>query len=137
MNIESDRGKKLKVLAADSHWIARSALAKLLQGLEQELQTLEAANLDDALELAKAHADLDLILIDPVMPGMSGLEGLQAMRKTAAGVPIIVISSRSAEKHREHAFKLGADVYLSKPFDEKVLLHQLAGFTDNVARAQA
>ncbi|HVL57216.1 MAG TPA: response regulator, partial [Burkholderiaceae bacterium] len=69
----------------------------------------------------------DAFLLDIEMPRMDGFDltrNLRAEPRTAA-VPIIMITSRTADKHRNHAMSLGVDVYLGKPYSEEALLREL------------
>ena len=81
----------------------------------------------DALE--KMH-DLtpDLVLLDVEMPRMDGFELARVMRgdPILKQVPIIMITSRTADKHRNHAMEIGVNVYLGKPYQEALLLGHIA-----------
>ena len=118
MGITPDMNAKttntLRVLAADDHWIARAALINLLQSLDRELEVHEAADFEEALAEAKAHPDLDLILIDLVMPGMHGTQGLQIMRDTLPGTPIVVVSVSEDRNDILNCVNLGAMGYVPK-----------------------
>ena len=72
-----------------------------------------------------------LVLSDIEMPRMDGFDLLRNLRGDArwAGVPVIMITSRIADKHRELALSLGANHYLGKPYPEDELLGLLAGYT--------
>ena len=104
----------LKILAADDHWIARAALTQLLQGLGHKLNVLEAADFNEALGIVEDNPDLDLILIDLVMPGMDGFDGLRALRDMAPGVPLIVVSVSEEREDILQAVNLGALGYIPK-----------------------
>ena len=64
----------MKVLYADDHWITRSAAKHLIDRLEPDSNLLEAADFRQALEIASGNPDLDLILLDLLMPGTTGFE---------------------------------------------------------------
>ena len=69
----------------------------------------------------------NVILLDIEMPRMDGFELLGHLRRDArwATLPVIMISSRTAQKHREHAASLGATGFLGKPYQNEVLLEAL------------
>src|SRR5690606_33762364 len=69
----------------------------------------------------------DVILSDIEMPRMDGFEFVRNLRadERLKEVPVIMITSRLADKHREYAQKLGANEYLGKPYDEDELLRLL------------
>jgi chemosensory pili system protein ChpA (sensor histidine kinase/response regulator) len=77
----------------------------------------------EALELLDAGA-ADVIVTDIEMPRMDGFELLTSVRArpSIAATPIVILTSRSGEKHRGRAFELGADAYLVKPFQEQELI---------------
>src|SRR3954452_19280731 len=87
-------------------------------------RTLEAANVPDGRETART-ADLDLILLDLVLPGAAGQGGLDILRDvrtTRPTLPVIVMTARGEENERVTGLKLGADDYVVKPFGIKELL---------------
>ena len=69
----------------------------------------------------------DIILLDIEMPRMDGFEFTKMIRAmpTQAHIPIIMITSRTAEKHRNRRTELGVDLYIGKPFQEEELLRNL------------
>jgi chemosensory pili system protein ChpA (sensor histidine kinase/response regulator) len=74
-----------------------------------------------------------VMLIDIEMPRMDGFElARQTIRADArlAGIPLIAITSRTADKHRQHALEVGINHYLGKPYNEDQLLALIAGYCD-------
>ena len=69
----------------------------------------------------------DVILLDIEMPRMDGFEFTKTIKNDArvARIPIIMITSRTADKHRARAAELGVDLYLGKPYQEDELLKHL------------
>jgi CheY-like chemotaxis protein len=79
---------------------------------------VEAA--DGEIALAElAHARPDLVLLDVMLPGYSGLDVLQAMRSDDAlrDIPVIVVSAWQTPEDREAVVAAGADAFLAKPFE--------------------
>jgi chemosensory pili system protein ChpA (sensor histidine kinase/response regulator) len=72
----------------------------------------------------------DVMLVDIEMPRMDGFELVRQMRADPAlkAIPVIMVTSRSADKHRQHALDIGANHYLGKPYDEEELLALIAGY---------
>jgi chemosensory pili system protein ChpA (sensor histidine kinase/response regulator) len=70
----------------------------------------------------------DIILLDIEMPRMDGFEMATLVRHNPKleGLPIIMITSRTGEKHRERAFQIGVNCYMGKPFQEEQLLETIA-----------
>ena len=104
----------MKVLYADDHWITRSAARHLIDRLERGSELLEAADFRQALELASSNPDLDLILLDLLMPGMKRFEGLRAMREALPQVPVVVMSAIEDREEILRCIEAGAMGYIPK-----------------------
>jgi len=69
----------------------------------------------------------DLVLLDVMMPGVSGLEVLERWRsdETTAGMPVIMLTAKAQENDVERGFELGADDYVIKPFSPRELVRRV------------
>ncbi len=105
------------ILLVDDDDLLRRSLAFNLEKAGYRAST--AANAEDALALAQCDAP-DLIILDIGLPGMDGLEALQQFR-TVAGVPVIFLTARQRKFDQVLGLELGADDYVTKPFDFDVL----------------
>jgi len=87
---------------------------------------ISASSGEQGVEAAKSQKP-DLILMDVVMPGMSGFEATRAISKNAdtADIPIIICSSKDQETDKAWGLRQGARDYLVKPIDEKTLMSKL------------
>jgi two-component system alkaline phosphatase synthesis response regulator PhoP len=99
---------------------------EMVRGLEDNLrfegyQTLSAANGKDGLALALSEVP-DLILLDIMMPQMSGWDVCRALRQKGVDVPVIMLTARGEEVDRVLGLELGADDYVTKPFSLRELL---------------
>jgi len=83
-------------------------------------EVIVAANGSEALELVKEQL-LDLIILDLIMPGLSGFEVYRIIRQTSE-VPIIILSARGVEFDKTSVLELGANDYITKPFSFNDLL---------------
>jgi len=83
-----------------------------------------AADGESALETARSER-LDLILLDVMLPGMSGVEVLRVLRREGVTTPIIILSAKGDEIDRVVGLKLGADDYVAKPFSRPELLARI------------
>ena len=80
----------------------------------------------DVMELVRQQPP-DLVVLDLMLPGLSGLEICRMMRAEAviATVPIIMLTARAEEEDRVHGLELGADDYLTKPFSPRELIARI------------
>ena len=131
--------RQVRVLIVDDSVSVRHVLASL--AARAGWAALQARDGMEALDLLTADASRpDVILSDIEMPKMDGFELTSAIRADPAlhEIPIVLITSRSGEKHRARAFDLGVDDYLVKPFQESDLVDlvgRLAGRTAPGERA--
>jgi DNA-binding response OmpR family regulator len=102
----------------------RPIIESLRYALEKEgYDILEAADGSEALELARAKSP-DLVLLDIMLPGMSGFEVCRILRKESS-VPILMLTARSDEPDRVVGLDLGADDYITKPFSMREVLARI------------
>lgn len=75
--------------------------------------------------IIKNQKDLALILLDIHLPGMSGIEWLEKLRNAGNQIPVIFLTSKDSDEDMIAGLKLGADDYVSKPFDYEVLIARI------------
>ena len=110
-------------LVVDDSLMARRAAAKVMKDAGYSVRT--AIDGLEAVSILQNYVP-DIMLVDMEMPRMNGLELTAHVRNAerTKHVPVIMITSRSTEKHRQQGRAAGVDVYLTKPFsDEKLLDH--------------
>jgi len=97
-----------------------------------------AASGKEALALA-AREGFAAVVLDIVMPGMSGLEVCRELRATSGHrkTPIILLTAKSAPEEKEKGLQAGADLFLAKPFDPAALLEVVAQVCDSGPPAKA
>jgi two-component system alkaline phosphatase synthesis response regulator PhoP len=78
-------------------------------------EVTSTADGEAALEAARSDR-LDLILLDVMLPGMSGVEVLRVLRREGITTPVIILSAKGDEIDRVVGLKVGADDYVAKPF---------------------
>ena len=112
------------VMIVDDSLTVRKVTSRLLQ--REGFDVVTAKDGVDALQVLEDQTP-DAILLDIEMPRMDGFEFTKAMKaeRKNAHIPIIMITSRTAEKHRNRAAELGVDLYLGKPYQEEELLRNL------------
>ena len=129
--VEPERAAPL-VMVVDDSLTVRKITSRLLA--REGYRVLTAKDGVDALQQMQDVLP-DVMLLDIEMPRMDGFEltrNLRADPKTAS-LPIIMITSRMAEKHRNYAQELGVNEYLGKPYQEEELLSHIARFTEREA----
>ena len=115
----------MKVLVVDDHPLIRQALLVVLTQLDADLEVLEAGNVQDALALAEANSDLSVVLLDIHLPGVSGLDALQAFRDRAPAVPVVVISASEDPADITRALDSGAMGFIPKSQSSQVMISAL------------
>ena len=112
------------VMVVDDSLTVRKITSRLL--VREGFDIVTAKDGLDALQLIGERIP-DVILLDIEMPRMDGFEFAKTIKADTqlAHIPIIMITSRTAEKHRNRARELGVDVYLGKPYQEEELLRHL------------
>lgn len=116
------------VLIVDDSVTVRKVTSRLLERNGYEAQV--ATDGIDALEKLQEMLP-EVIVLDIEMPRMDGFEVANHIRHNPRlkHIPIVMITSRTGEKHRERAFGIGVNEYMGKPFQEQMLLDTLARFT--------
>lgn len=82
---------------------------------------LEAGNGKEAVDAVNSNSDIDLIILDIMMPGLSGIEACARIRKTSSA-PVLFLTAKSKENDKTAAYENGGDDYLVKPFSQAELL---------------
>ena len=120
--------KKIHIMVVDDSLTIRKTTSKLLEREDYEVST--AKNGEDALNQIHENTP-DLFLLDVEMPKMDGFEFAKQVKgeEKYKNIPIIMITSRTAEKHKNHAKNLGVEEYLGKPYKEKEILSLIHKYT--------
>jgi chemosensory pili system protein ChpA (sensor histidine kinase/response regulator) len=123
--IEPEQARPLLVMVVDDSVTVRKVTGRLLE--RNGMNVLTAKDGVDAMALLQEHTP-DIMLLDIEMPRMDGFEVVSKIRGDDAlkHLPIIMITSRSGQKHRDHAMALGVNDYMSKPYQEAALLESVA-----------
>ncbi|MDB5979884.1 MAG: cheA 1 [Pseudomonas sp.] len=123
--VEVEQARPLLVMVVDDSVTVRKVTGRLLE--RHGMNVLTAKDGIDAMSLLQEHTP-DILLLDIEMPRMDGFEVASQIRQDQRlkDLPIIMITSRSGQKHRDHAMAIGVNDYLSKPYQESVLLESIA-----------
>ncbi|WP_223465269.1 Hpt domain-containing protein [Pseudomonas sp. GL-RE-26] len=123
--IEAEPHRPLLVMVVDDSVTVRKVTSRLLE--RHGMNVLTAKDGVDAMLLLEEHMP-DLMLLDIEMPRMDGFEVATQVRndERLQHLPIIMITSRTGQKHRDRAMAIGVNDYLGKPYQESVLLESIA-----------
>ena len=110
---------ELKVLVVDDESRMRKLVKDFL--VKKDFEVLEAANGQEAVDIFFADKDIDLVILDVMMPQMDGWQVCKEIRQYSK-VPIIMLTAKSDERDELLGFDLGVDEYISKPFSPKILV---------------
>jgi DNA-binding response OmpR family regulator len=128
-------GEQRKILVVDDHAPLRTLCRLSLEAAGFRVE--EAADGDEALAAISA-ARPDLILLDIMMPRVSGWEVAAALLAdhVTDRIPIVFITARTGAADRVRAFELGAQAYLTKPFDPAGLAETVTKVLDQIDRGE-
>jgi chemosensory pili system protein ChpA (sensor histidine kinase/response regulator) len=122
--VEEQEAPGVTVMVVDDSITVRKVTSRLLE--RHNMHVITAKDGVDAVTMLQEHRP-DLMLLDIEMPRMDGFELARHMQNTAglSDIPIIMITSRTGEKHRNRALELGVRSYLGKPYQESELLDNI------------
>ncbi|UKN01597.1 response regulator transcription factor [Paracrocinitomix mangrovi] len=135
----------IKVMLVDDHQVVRNGLKALIEKDNEIIVSSEAESGEEALEKVKFSEELDLIITDMSMPGMSGIELTKRLKESYANLGVLILSMHEDEEYIMDALNAGAMGYLTKdaPTDEiysaitsisKGKMHYSSSLTDILAR---
>ncbi len=118
------RGQGMTVMVVDDSITVRKVTTRILE--RNDMNVIAAKDGVDAVSKLQEHIP-DIMLLDIEMPRMDGFELATHVRNEARlrDIPIIMITSRTGDKHRQRAMQIGVNRYLGKPFQESELLENI------------
>ena len=111
--------KNFKILVIDDESRMRKLVRDFL--IKKNYEVLEASNGEEAMEIFYNDKEIDLLILDIMMPKMDGWQVCREVRKNSK-VPIIMLTAKSDERDELLGFELGVDEYITKPFSPKILV---------------
>jgi chemotaxis family two-component system sensor histidine kinase/response regulator PixL len=137
IGVGANTAKSPLILVVDDSIALRQTLALTLQKVGYRV--LQARDGREAIEQLQQNSSIQLVVCDIEMPNMNGFEFLSQRRQDAllSKVPVVMLTSRSSDKHRRLATHLGASAYFTKPYLEQEFLAALKSFIDKGASVGA
>lgn len=117
----------MKVLIVDDEKGIREVIKEY--SISEGYQVLEAENGLEALQILEQKSDIDVIVLDIMMPKMDGYTALKSIRKTY-DIPVIMLSARADEFDKLQSFDMGVDDYVTKPFSPRELMARIKVVTN-------
>ena len=120
------------ILLIDDSLSIRKFVGRMLENAGYQVDT--AVDGEDGLRKASAHS-YRLIFTDLEMPKLNGLEVIQALRSRpqTQQTPVVVMTTRAGDKHRQMALNIGASSYIAKPVEERALLQEVERWVGQVS----
>ena len=115
----------MKVLLIDDHALFRDGMQLVLAKLDEAIQVFNASSYEEALPVINENLDLDLILLDLGLPGLSDIDALKAVRKKIPLAPVVILSSNDDGAKVQQILKLGAQGYIPKSTSAELLIRSL------------
>lgn len=115
----------ITVLAVDDDMINRKLLKSMLQKNPHIKEVIEATNGQEAIDQIRSRGDIDLVLLDIVMPILNGIETLKVLRsdQSIRQMPVIVLTTDETKKNQ--SIELGANDFLTKPIRSDELMKKI------------
>lgn len=127
--------KRMRILVVDDESRMRKLVKDFL--LRSNYEVVEAADGEEAIDFFFSDKNIDLVLLDVMMPKLDGWQVCREIRQFSK-VPIIMLTAKSDERDELLGFELGVDEYISKPFSPKILVARVEAILrrTNVADTQ-
>ena len=110
---------KNKILVADDESRMRKLIKDYL--VREDYEVVEAENGEQALDMFYVDSEIQLLILDVMMPKVDGFAVLKEIRETSS-IPVIMLTAKGEENDVLNGFELGADEYINKPFSPKILM---------------
>lgn len=128
------RSNRLTMLVVEDNKDMRDYIRSIL---DEYYNVLEAVDGKEALDVLKTH-NIDFIISDLMMPVMDGMELSRRVKEdfSISHIPFLMLTARTSDETRLETYRMGADAFLLKPFDENMLLARISNILENRKRFQ-
>lgn len=121
----------MKILVVDDEERLRKIVRDFL--VNSKYSVVEAKDGEEALEVFYANQDIELVILDIMMPKIDGYGVLREIRQNSQ-IPVIMLTAKSEEKDELLGFKYGVDEYITKPFSPRVLVARVQALLKRTSR---
>jgi two-component system, NarL family, nitrate/nitrite response regulator NarL len=115
----------LKVLVIDDHPLVQEGVSAALESLADDVTVMAARDAEQGLATAAENPDLDLVLLDLALPGMSGFNLIGKLHERLPSLPVVVLSALEEPENVRHAINAGAMGFVPKSAATRVLIEVL------------
>jgi DNA-binding NarL/FixJ family response regulator len=115
----------MRILLADDHPLFREGVKPVLEKLDPDADVIEAVDFPSAFEAMRCSGEVDLVLMDLYMPGMSGIDGVIRFRAMFPDTPLVVLSASEQLEDIQKPLAAGALGYISKSSPSDIILGAL------------
>jgi len=115
----------MKILVADDHELIQQGISLFLQSYQPAAVRLQARSLPEVLDAVQAHTDIDLILLDLVMPGMHGPSSIEQIRQASPATPLAILSAHDDPLKIRTSLQAGAQGFIPKSLNREAMRHAL------------
>ncbi len=124
----------MQVLVVDDDELALRMTTKVIE--TRGHRALGASSGHEALAIAAEHPDIDLLVLDLMMPEMDGFETLDALRASGVKAPVVVLTAKDGDDSIIEGYQAGADYYITKPFAPESLLNIVDFLIGDISAAE-
>jgi DNA-binding NarL/FixJ family response regulator len=115
----------LKLLVVEDHALVREGLLQTLRGLAKDAHPLGACDSEAALDVLEKNPDIELLVLDLMLPGLNGTSFLGVLRKRFPALPVVVLSALEDGETVRKAMRQGASGFVGKSSSSETLLAAL------------
>lgn len=132
--VERFKGSRMTVLVVEDNKDMRDYIRSILS---EYYNVLEASQGEEGLQVLKSN-NVDFIVSDLMMPVMDGMEFSRRVKNdfSVSHIPFLMLTAKTSDEARLESYKMGADAFLLKPFDENLLLVRMSNILENRKRVQ-
>lgn len=114
-----------KLLVIEDHALVREGLLQTLRAIVQDAKALGASDSETAIAQLTSHPDIELIVLDLMLPGLNGMSLLGVLRKRYPSIPVVVLSALEDPETVRKALRQGASGFVGKSSSSKTLINAL------------